>query len=94
MVRIPVNNNLNWSVFLSHLIATNYCATGDDITTIESLQLDYVIIQAATNNYSENNKIGEGGFGEVYKVLFLNFAWGSVLFLENLCQHIWITRWC
>ncbi|WZZ75922.1 hypothetical protein YC2023_087292 [Brassica napus] len=46
--------------------------TGDDITTIESLQLDYGIIQAATNNYSENNKIGEGGFGEVYKGTFAN----------------------
>ncbi|KAJ4899679.1 cysteine-rich RLK (RECEPTOR-like protein kinase) 8 [Raphanus sativus] len=45
---------------------------GDDITTIESLQLDYRIIQAATNNYSENNKIGEGGFGEVYKGTFAN----------------------
>ncbi|KAG2245155.1 hypothetical protein Bca52824_093005 [Brassica carinata] len=45
---------------------------GDDITTIESLQLDYRIIQAATNNYSENNKIGQGGFGEVYKGTFPN----------------------
>ncbi|KAJ4899709.1 Cysteine-rich receptor-like protein kinase 10 [Raphanus sativus] len=45
---------------------------GDDITTIESLQLDYRTIQAATNDYSENNKIGQGGFGEVYKGTFSN----------------------
>ena len=45
-----------------------YCAPGDDITTVDSLQLDYRTIQTATNDYSENNKIGQGGFGEVYKV--------------------------
>ncbi|VVB11966.1 unnamed protein product [Arabis nemorensis] len=45
---------------------------GDDMTTIESLQLDYKIVQAATNDYSENNKIGRGGFGEVYKGTFSN----------------------
>ncbi|KAF8046082.1 hypothetical protein N665_4039s0001 [Sinapis alba] len=45
---------------------------GDDITTIDSLQLDYRTIQAATDDYSENNKIGQGGFGEVYKGTFLN----------------------
>ncbi|KAL0727226.1 hypothetical protein Bca4012_023319 [Brassica carinata] len=43
---------------------------GDDITTVESLQLDYKTIQAATDDYSENNKIGRGGFGEVYKGTF------------------------
>ncbi|CAA0396223.1 unnamed protein product [Arabidopsis thaliana] len=44
---------------------------GDDITT-ESLQLDYRMIRAATNKFSENNKIGQGGFGEVYKGTFSN----------------------
>ncbi|XP_010439193.1 PREDICTED: cysteine-rich receptor-like protein kinase 15 isoform X2 [Camelina sativa] len=44
----------------------------NDITTIESLQLDYRMIRAATNKYSENNKIGQGGFGEVFKGIFPN----------------------
>jgi len=26
------------------------------------------IIEAATSNFSQENKIGKGGFGEVYKV--------------------------
>ncbi|XP_048633022.1 cysteine-rich receptor-like protein kinase 10 [Brassica napus] len=43
-----------------------------DITTTDSLQFDYSTIQAATNDYSENNKIGRGGFGEVYKGTLLN----------------------
>ncbi|EOA16195.1 hypothetical protein CARUB_v10004335mg [Capsella rubella] len=45
---------------------------GDDMKTIKLLQLDYRTILAATNNYSENNKIGQGGFGEVYKGTFSN----------------------
>ncbi|KAK9265383.1 hypothetical protein L1049_007345 [Liquidambar formosana] len=40
---------------------------GNDITTAESLQFDLSTVQAATNNFSEENKIGEGGFGGVYK---------------------------
>ncbi|CAH8360147.1 unnamed protein product [Eruca vesicaria subsp. sativa] len=40
---------------------------GDDITTAESLQLDYRSIQTATADFAESNKIGQGGFGEVYK---------------------------
>ncbi|XP_062161065.1 cysteine-rich receptor-like protein kinase 25 [Alnus glutinosa] len=40
---------------------------GDEITTIESLQFDLDIIEAATDKFSDDNKIGEGGFGAVYK---------------------------
>ena len=35
---------------------------------MESLQLDLNTIDAATNMFAAENKLGEGGFGEVYKV--------------------------
>ncbi|GAY35558.1 hypothetical protein CUMW_283210, partial [Citrus unshiu] len=38
-----------------------------DITTLESLQFDFETIEDATNKFSTDNKLGEGGFGEVYK---------------------------
>ncbi|OMO55695.1 cysteine-rich receptor-like protein kinase 10-like protein [Corchorus olitorius] len=34
---------------------------------LESLQFDLDTIKAAANNFSSDNKIGEGGFCEVYK---------------------------
>ncbi|MBA0748141.1 hypothetical protein Gogos_004990 [Gossypium gossypioides] len=34
---------------------------------MKSLQFDLSIIEAATNNFAEVNKIGAGGFGSVYK---------------------------
>ncbi|XP_023634637.1 cysteine-rich receptor-like protein kinase 15 isoform X4 [Capsella rubella] len=51
---------------------TSIVLIGDDMTTIDSLQLDYRTIRAATNDYSDRNKIGEGGFGEVYKGILTN----------------------
>ncbi|CAA2986600.1 receptor kinase At4g00960 [Olea europaea subsp. europaea] len=38
-----------------------------EISTIESLQYDFSTIRAATDNFSDANKLGEGGFGIVYK---------------------------
>ncbi|XP_030968640.1 cysteine-rich receptor-like protein kinase 25 isoform X2 [Quercus lobata] len=38
----------------------------------ESLQFDFVTIEAATNKFSDENKIGEGGFGKVYKGVLLD----------------------
>ncbi|KAK8629443.1 hypothetical protein V6N13_078284 [Hibiscus sabdariffa] len=35
---------------------------------MQSLQFEYRVIEAATNNFSEVNKVGAGGFGSVYKV--------------------------
>lgn len=39
------------------------------IGDIESLQFDLATIKAATDNFSDANKLGQGGFGAVYKVL-------------------------
>lgn len=41
---------------------------GNEISTAESLQFDLSMIEAATNNFSDDNRLGEGGFGAVYKV--------------------------
>ncbi|GAB2210605.1 hypothetical protein Droror1_Dr00015874 [Drosera rotundifolia] len=43
-----------------------------EFTTIDSLQYDFGTLQAATNNFSDENKIGEGGFGSVYKGILPN----------------------
>ncbi|XP_028776255.1 putative receptor-like protein kinase At4g00960 [Neltuma alba] len=40
---------------------------GEELTPLESLQFSFATIEAATNNFSQLNKIGKGGFGEVYK---------------------------
>ncbi|XP_048548139.1 cysteine-rich receptor-like protein kinase 6 [Triticum urartu] len=39
----------------------------DDIQSIDSLLLDLSMLRAATDNFAERNKLGEGGFGAVYK---------------------------
>eukprot|EP00268_Persea_americana_P067702 TRINITY_DN9348_c1_g1_i3.p1 TRINITY_DN9348_c1_g1~~TRINITY_DN9348_c1_g1_i3.p1 ORF type:complete len:131 (-),score=31.53 TRINITY_DN9348_c1_g1_i3:100-492(-) len=36
--------------------------------SLDPLQFDFGVIRAATNNFSIENKLGEGGFGPVYKV--------------------------
>ncbi|XP_048597076.1 cysteine-rich receptor-like protein kinase 5 [Brassica napus] len=43
---------------------------GEDITTAGSLQFDFKAIEAATDKFSETNKLGQGGFGQVYKGTF------------------------
>jgi hypothetical protein len=43
---------------------------GEDISSeVNSLQFDFNMIRLATNKFSDDNKIGEGGFGDVYKVI-------------------------
>jgi len=42
----------------------------DNIKDTQSLlQLDFDTIRVATNDFSTDNQLGEGGFGAVYKVI-------------------------
>nr|AWV55770.1 pathogenesis-related protein PR1-RK, C-terminally truncated [Triticum urartu]AWV55777.1 truncated pathogenesis-related protein PR1-RK isoform 1 [Triticum urartu] len=45
----------------------SYTACSEDIEDIKSVLLDPSVIRTATSNFSEENKLGEGGFGQVYK---------------------------
>ncbi|GLT30998.1 hypothetical protein SLA2020_057670 [Shorea laevis] len=41
--------------------------TVDEIIELECLQYDFATVRAATNNFSDENKLGQGGFGAVFK---------------------------
>ncbi|XP_062163019.1 cysteine-rich receptor-like protein kinase 25 isoform X2 [Alnus glutinosa] len=68
--------------FLRSRMAANAVATEEKL--VESLQFDLVTIEAATKNFSKNNKIGVGGFGEVYKGMLLN---GQEIAVKRLSQN-------
>jgi len=36
---------------------------------VDSMLIDVSVLRAATGHFDESNKLGEGGFGAVYKVL-------------------------
>ncbi|KAF9589560.1 hypothetical protein IFM89_025686 [Coptis chinensis] len=42
----------------------------DEISNVESLQFNFGTIREATDNFSDANKLGQGGFGSVYKLKF------------------------
>ncbi|XP_029129661.1 uncharacterized protein LOC109813299 [Cajanus cajan] len=45
---------------------------GDESATLESLQFNLATIEVATKKFSYENKIGRGGFGEVYKGILID----------------------
>ncbi|CAN6349329.1 unnamed protein product [Urochloa humidicola] len=44
-----------------------YSTNPDEIQSIDPLLLDLSTLRAATDNFAQSNKLGEGGFGAVYK---------------------------
>ncbi|KAH9606668.1 hypothetical protein KSS87_014878 [Heliosperma pusillum] len=55
----------------------------EDLTTRESLLYDMATLQIATNDFSNENKLGEGGFGSVYKGTLSN---GEDVAVKRLCK--------
>ncbi|KAF8030197.1 hypothetical protein BT93_E2591 [Corymbia citriodora subsp. variegata] len=55
----------------------------NELTTVESLRFDLATIQAATNDFSPENKLGEGGFGEVFQGRLPN---GQQIAVKRLSQ--------
>ena len=39
-----------------------------EVEALSSLKFEFRVIQVATSDFSEETKLGEGGFGPVYKV--------------------------
>ncbi|GLT99209.1 hypothetical protein SLE2022_166620 [Rubroshorea leprosula] len=54
-------------IFLGKRKAEETVETTEEMIVAESLQYNFATVQAATNNFNEQNKLGEGGFGAVYK---------------------------
>lgn len=73
--RFPIHV-LNETLYIDvgfSLVANTY-----DMNIVEPLEYNFGTVSVATNNFSEDNKIGQGGFGSVYKV----------------CIHIFFKRPC
>ncbi|CAN6211869.1 unnamed protein product [Urochloa humidicola] len=44
-----------------------YSTEAEDMETVDSMMIDVSTLRAATGDFDESNKLGEGGFGAVYK---------------------------
>ena len=58
-----ISVKLKWNKIIGH-----QNIEGQDEEDLELPFLDLSTIASATNNFAINNKLGEGGFGPVYKV--------------------------
>ncbi|CAN6168296.1 unnamed protein product [Urochloa humidicola] len=49
-----------------------YSTEAEDIEMVDSMMIDVSTLRAATGDFDESNKLGEGGFGAVYKGVLPN----------------------
>ena len=79
----------------SRSTASLYCSLdrhnfGEDGTENQDISIfSFKSIAMATTNFSNSNKVGQGGFGAVYKVLFLNLVIlaNAISMSISLCQQ-------
>ena len=66
--------------------------TNDQISVVECLQFDFDKIKVATQNFFDANKLGEGGFGVVYKVMWHYQLEECIIFFSHnmLNPKFWI----
>ncbi|TVU42135.1 hypothetical protein EJB05_08526 [Eragrostis curvula] len=60
------------------------CSNKEDIGCVDLEQLNLPFLLAATDNFSEENKLGEGGFGEVFKGTIQS---GELIAVKRLSKH-------
>ncbi|KAL0442887.1 UNVERIFIED_CONTAM: Cysteine-rich receptor-like protein kinase [Sesamum latifolium] len=53
--------------FVQNASLDQFIFATDEISSVESLQFDFGKIRDATNDFSDANKLGQGGFGAVYR---------------------------
>lgn len=77
---------------MAHMFLPTDSTNQDDIQSIDSLLLDLSTLRAATDNFAESNKLGEGGFGAVYKVPIVPFSNVNLLVAYSITDYRHISK--
>ena len=64
-----VSSNLQYKQFFIEIVPISDDDDTEKFSFEDSLQYDFEIIRSATDDFSDANKLGQGGFGAVYKVI-------------------------
>lgn len=98
---MSVKEQKNMSLFMSVTTSPNHSQVSlkneldDGRRGTELLFLDLNTVAAATDSFSFHNKLGEGGFGSVYKVLTSPFYNISYAVLDYISVYInSLTHFC
>jgi hypothetical protein len=67
-------------------------STESNLDDVELPLFDFSTLAMATNNFSDENKLGQGGFGSVYKVIFfVNKRYHNINQYYKGTQYIMLT---